>query len=149
MLKPEVRKELTQLYAKIYGKAEVTNNEFMAWLVKGYIAQLMGYDVDWASAAASTAQVLASRIEGELLKRELLEEEAAEFLKLAPYAATRPLGTHLSGPGITATETNILSSGSKKTGTGYLMPSITADELAIAEEVLRIEIELTASIESK
>jgi hypothetical protein len=26
VLKPESRKELTQLYAKIYGKAEVTNN---------------------------------------------------------------------------------------------------------------------------
>jgi hypothetical protein len=67
----------------------------------------MGYDVDWATAATSTAQVLASRIEGELLKRELSEEEVAEFLKLAPYAVTRPSGTHLSGPGTTATETNI------------------------------------------
>ena len=45
-LKPETRKELLQLYSKIYGKTEVTNKEFMAWVVKGYIAEQMGFEVD-------------------------------------------------------------------------------------------------------
>ena len=58
-LKPETRKELLQLYFKIYGKMEVTNKEFMAWVVKGYIAEQMGFEVDWASTAASTAVVQA------------------------------------------------------------------------------------------
>jgi hypothetical protein len=70
---------LLQLYSKIYGKIKVTNNEFMTWLVKGYIAEHMGYQVDWASAAASTSFVLASRLEGKLLRRDLFEEEASEF----------------------------------------------------------------------
>ena len=46
---------------------DVTNNELMVWIVKGYIADQMGLDVNWAIAAASTALILASRIEGELL----------------------------------------------------------------------------------
>lgn len=90
---PETRSELLQLYAKIYGKMEVTNNEFMAWVVKGYIAEIMGFEVDWASAAASTALVLASRVEGELMRRELLPNEAVELLHLALHAmakATNP-----------------------------------------------------------
>ena len=77
-LKSKSRSELMQLYSKIYGKMDVTNNEFMAWVVKGYIEEQMGLDVDWASAVASTALILASRIEGELLRRDLLPEEVAE-----------------------------------------------------------------------
>ena len=38
-LKSETRKELLQLYSKIYGKTEVMKKEFMAWIVKGYIAE--------------------------------------------------------------------------------------------------------------
>jgi hypothetical protein len=45
-LNPEIRKELLQLYFKIYGKMEVTNKEFMTWVVKGYIAEQMGFEVD-------------------------------------------------------------------------------------------------------
>jgi hypothetical protein len=74
-LSPETRKELLHLYSKIYGKVEVTNNEFMAWVVKGYIAEQMGLSVNWASAAASTSFTLASRLEGELLKRDLASED--------------------------------------------------------------------------
>jgi hypothetical protein len=40
-LNPKTRRDLLQLYSKIYGKIEVTNNEFMTWLVKGYIAEYM------------------------------------------------------------------------------------------------------------
>jgi hypothetical protein len=64
----EMRKDLLHLYSKIYGKVEVTNNEFVAWVVKGYIAEQMGLFVDWASTAASTSFTLASQLEVELLK---------------------------------------------------------------------------------
>jgi hypothetical protein len=47
------------------------NKEFMAWMVKGYIAEQMGHSVDWASAAAATSNLVASRLEGDLLKRDL------------------------------------------------------------------------------
>jgi hypothetical protein len=45
-LKPHSRKELLDLHAKIYGKREVTNNEMLGWVVKGYNAELMGFQVD-------------------------------------------------------------------------------------------------------
>lgn len=41
-LKPETRSQLLELYSKIYGKVDVTNKEFMLWLVKGNIAEQMG-----------------------------------------------------------------------------------------------------------
>ena len=66
-LKPYSRKELLDLHTKIYDKREVTNNEMSRWIVKGYSAELMGFQVNWASAAASTTFVLASRLEGDLL----------------------------------------------------------------------------------
>jgi hypothetical protein len=44
-LKPETKKELLQLYFKIYGKMEVTNKEFMTWVVKSYIASR--WDLRW------------------------------------------------------------------------------------------------------
>jgi hypothetical protein len=34
-LKSEIRRELLILYYKIYGKREVTNKEFMVWMIKG------------------------------------------------------------------------------------------------------------------
>jgi hypothetical protein len=88
-LKPESRLELLQLYAKIYWKAEVTNNEFMVWVVKSYIAERLGLQVDWATAAASTTQILVSWLEGELLKHEFILEEAAKLQHLAPWAVAK------------------------------------------------------------
>ena len=63
----ERRRELVELYAKIYGKTEVTNYKFMAWVVKGNIAEQMGLKVDWAFAALSTSFTPASRMEGDLV----------------------------------------------------------------------------------
>jgi hypothetical protein len=73
-LLPEMSKELVELYTRIYGKTEVTNNKFMPWVVKGYIAEQIGLKVDWASMASSTSFTLASRVEGDLLQRELTSE---------------------------------------------------------------------------
>ena len=78
-LPPERRRELVELYAKIYGKTEVTNNKFMAWVVKGNIAQQMGLKVDWASVASSTSFTLASCVEGDLVRRDLTSEQLARL----------------------------------------------------------------------
>lgn len=47
------------------------------------------------------------------------------------------------------TKIRIFSSGSKKIGGGYSLSCITVDKVAIAKEVLRVENELHAYIESK
>jgi hypothetical protein len=47
---------LIDLYKKIYGTQDVTNNEFMEWQIKGYILELSGEQVNWAEAAAATAR---------------------------------------------------------------------------------------------
>lgn len=72
-LHPETRKELVTLYGKIYGTEDVTNNEFMLWVVKGFVLEYKGEDVDWATAAASTAREKADRCLRELEKSRLLE----------------------------------------------------------------------------
>jgi hypothetical protein len=147
-LKPETRKELLQLYFKIYGKMEVTNKEFMTWVVKGYIAEQMGFEVDWASAAASTAVVQASQLEGDLLKRDLSEEEAEELLRLAP-GVLKPSGSYSKLPSEgTAPSENKLKSIFCKTS-AFLVPQISAMEVAAVEEVLRVEEELLANTRSK
>jgi len=35
----EMREEMLALYMKVYGSFMATNNEFMKWFVKGYIAK--------------------------------------------------------------------------------------------------------------
>jgi hypothetical protein len=80
-----------ELYSKIYGKVDVTNKEFMLWLVKGNITKQMGFEVDWASVAASTTYVLACRLESDLLKRDLTPEETETLACLAPTPLQNPL----------------------------------------------------------
>jgi hypothetical protein len=41
-------KELIDLYAKIYGTTKPSNNELMSWVVKGYIAKVKGFEINWA-----------------------------------------------------------------------------------------------------
>jgi hypothetical protein len=57
-LDPNNRRAMLRIYWQIFGSANVTNNEFGTWLVKGYIAQEMDEVVDWAAAAAATAKEL-------------------------------------------------------------------------------------------
>lgn len=51
----------------------MTNNEFMLWVVKGFILDCKGEDVHWATAAAFTAREKADRCQRELDKSRLLE----------------------------------------------------------------------------
>jgi hypothetical protein len=42
----EIRKKHINLYTKIYGTPHVTNNEFMSWAMKGYIARVKGHNIN-------------------------------------------------------------------------------------------------------
>ena len=85
-LKPEARKDLLDLYSKIYGSSSVTNNEFAGWLVKGYIANLKKRSVNCALAASTTTQEKADRLQRQLfrlLNPESSEDTSASGLKLS------------------------------------------------------------------
>jgi hypothetical protein len=51
-LHEDTRRELISLYTKIYGTPIVTNDEFLSWVVKGYIAKAKGWPINWAKAIA-------------------------------------------------------------------------------------------------
>jgi hypothetical protein len=56
MLHPATKSALLSLCWKIYGTAILANNEFMAWIVKGFVVKQKGdVKINWAVAAASTA----------------------------------------------------------------------------------------------
>ena len=76
VLNPHARKDLMNLYFKIYGSTFVTNNEFVGWLVKGYIANLKKRKVNWALAASTTASKKADRANMVLLR--LLNSEGSD-----------------------------------------------------------------------
>ena len=54
----------------------MTNNKFIMWVVKGFLAEHMEFEVDWANAAVSTTVLLASWLEGEILKQDLASIES-------------------------------------------------------------------------
>jgi hypothetical protein len=64
----DTKRVLVKLHWQIYGLAIITNNEFMMWLVKGYIAKLRGHLVNWALIIASMPREQARRQEVKGLK---------------------------------------------------------------------------------
>ncbi len=61
----DTKKDLLELYCKIYGTSIITNNEIMSWVVKGYIAQAKDYNGNWARTVASTTKKKAHRLVAE------------------------------------------------------------------------------------
>ncbi len=59
---------LVKFHWQIYGLAVITNNEFMMWLVKGYITELKGHFVNWALIVPSTIKEKARKQEVKGLK---------------------------------------------------------------------------------
>jgi hypothetical protein len=49
--------------------SNVTNHEFMSWVVKGYIGQMKGYNVNWVQMATSTTKEKAHSLGVENLKK--------------------------------------------------------------------------------
>ena len=53
----------------------------------------MGFEVDWASAIASTAYVFACHLESSLLKRNLNPEETKTLAHLVPTSSSKSSGS--------------------------------------------------------
>jgi hypothetical protein len=58
-------------------------------VVKGFLVEHMEFEVDWANAAVSTTVLLASQLEGEILKQDLASNESAQYMQIAPYATVK------------------------------------------------------------
>lgn len=52
----EKKKELERLYWRVYGTCHITNNEIMVRLVRGWIVECNGHNINWAKAIASIAK---------------------------------------------------------------------------------------------
>jgi hypothetical protein len=61
-LHANTRKKLLNLCNKIYGSSNVMNNEFMSWVMKGYVQEVKGFDIKWARMAALIAKEKACRV---------------------------------------------------------------------------------------
>jgi hypothetical protein len=55
LLDLEAKIDLMDLYSKIYGATSITINEFVGWLMKGYIGNLKKRKVNWALEASMAA----------------------------------------------------------------------------------------------
>jgi hypothetical protein len=105
----------------------------------------MGFEVDWAT----TALLLVSRLEGEILRRDPISDESAQFMQIAPYATMKQ--------GVSQSKLSSLST--TPTDSKFCPPKVQlgstsraadlAAEVAIAEEVLNVEAKLMANIASK
>ncbi len=64
----DTKKKLSHLCSWFYGTSTITNNKFMSWLIKGYIVETKGRDVNWARATMSTTKEKVHRVQVEKMK---------------------------------------------------------------------------------
>jgi len=74
-----MREEMLALYMKVYGSFMATNNEFMKWFMKGYIAKKTWFVINWVAVAANIAREKTRWEELEKFKTKL-GEQLNEFL---------------------------------------------------------------------
>ena len=156
-LHPETRRELINLYAKIYGTEDVTNNEFMLWVVKGFILECKGEVVDWATAAASTAREKADRCQRELEKSRISDSAMSSACNslsaVGVSGASQPLYSFApksgkpNGKRSTSSKSAILSSSLGRDQ--YLGLPASQLDLAAVEDVLKLEIQLLETANRK
>ncbi len=72
-LHPNIIKGLVRLCWQIYGTFVITNNDFASWVVKGFIAQKKGVNVNWATIVAWTEKEEACKLKAMALKFEGIE----------------------------------------------------------------------------
>ncbi len=58
---------------KIYKTFVITNNDFVSWVVKGYIVEEKGHDVNWAIANVYMAKGKAWKVKAMAFKFEVIE----------------------------------------------------------------------------
>jgi hypothetical protein len=54
----ETKEELLALYKKVYGSSVMTNNEIMKCFVKGFIVEVKGIPINWATTITITKEKL-------------------------------------------------------------------------------------------
>ncbi len=54
-------RKIIELYVKIYGTTKPSNNELMSWVVKGYITEVKGFEINWAEVASCITREKACR----------------------------------------------------------------------------------------
>ncbi len=64
----ETKLNLKRLHWQIYGVHTLNNNDFMLWLMKGYITQEKGYEINWVKTIALTTKEKVQRKEMEAWK---------------------------------------------------------------------------------
>jgi hypothetical protein len=158
-LHPDTRRELISLYAKIYGTEDVTNNEFMLWVVKGFILECKGEMVDWATAAASTAKEKADRCQRELEKSSAGNSSgcnslggagvsgASQPIYLFAHKAGKPSSKQVNGKKTSSSKSAIFSSSIEREQ--YLPQPASQPDIAAVEDVLKLEIQLLETANSK
>lgn len=136
-LTTETKRELVALYRKIYGKSNVPNNEFMDWMVKGFIAEKKEIPVNWCVAAASTAALLRQRNERKLEKLRSNSESTTSYHCSSLATECREIGSGSFGA-------RLLLNESVKCPHPLSLVEITR-----VEEVLAFESELSSSKKKK
>jgi hypothetical protein len=98
----------------------------------------------------STSFVLASRLEGELLRRDLSEEETSEFHQMLPHAVLKLPGSQSKNSGLVIAPMDHPWRPSKqKASAGFCFPRVSASEVASTEEVLKVEGEFLLNTKNK
>jgi hypothetical protein len=69
-LHPNIRKKLVKLCWQIYGTLVITNNDFASWVVRGFITQEKGVNVNWATTITWTEKEEAWKLKAMALKSE-------------------------------------------------------------------------------
>ena len=155
VLNPDARKDLMDLYFKIYGSTSVTNNEFAGWLVKGYIANLKRRKVNWALAASTTASEKADRAQrvlGRLLNPEGSDDGRASGLKQISVTSQRDGSSGCSVGAMVKAEGTQVRSDSITLGAGFtdLCPhGVSPNDLDAVRGVFQFESEILAIAISK
>lgn len=134
----------------------------MLWVVKGFILECKGEDVDWATAAASTAKEKADRCHRELEKSRMSDSAnssggnslggagvsgASQPIYSFAQRSGKPSSKVVNGKRATSSKSAIFSSSLSKEH--YLPQPASQSDLAAVEDVLKLEIQLLETANSK
>jgi len=141
---------------------DVTNNEFMMWVVKGFILECKGEAVDWTTAAASTAKEKAERCQRELAKCRVFDSGNCEGLGSKAGAAGSsgsPPVYSFSTQSRKPITKEVAKVGNRKRGAPSNLSKLTSlsqerrfiseANLAAVEDVLKAEVQLLESANGK
>jgi hypothetical protein len=80
--KSKDRATIEDIYWRVFGTSNVTNNEIPTWIVRRFIAQGKGVDINWANAIESTTKKKGTQ---RLCKRWWVFSHNEERTCISPY----------------------------------------------------------------